>query len=215
MAMGSRTNNAQLVADCAQLGYLHEDWRTLDPTYGKGRWWTDWSPTLLRRHDLVPSKAPDGPMDFTRLDYLAQTFEAVVFDPPYKLNGTKGKSGPASGDESYGVDEGYTSIEARHDLMRWGISECLRVLAPRSRGGQGGYLLVKCQDQVSSGKVQWQTRLMADHAEAYGRVVNDGCSVRLVDELHVRGYRKQPEGRSQKHARRDYSTLLVFQKKAL
>lgn len=43
------------------------------------------------------------------------------------------------------------------------------------------------------------------------KVAADRCC-KLVDELHVRGYRQQPPGRSQKHARRDYSTLLVFKK---
>lgn len=30
-------SNGHLIADCARLGYLHKDWRTLDPTYGFGR----------------------------------------------------------------------------------------------------------------------------------------------------------------------------------
>src|SRR5207249_1917773 len=34
MAISDRTTNAELIADCAALGYLRDDWRTLDPTYG-------------------------------------------------------------------------------------------------------------------------------------------------------------------------------------
>ena len=65
-------------------------------------------------------------------------------------------------------------------------------------------LLIKCQDQVVSGAVRWQTRIFADHAEAQG--------FQLVDALHVQGSRPQPDGRRQVHARRDYSTLLVLER---
>ena len=47
---------------------------------------------------------------------------------------------------------------------------------------------------------------MTDHARALG--------LELVDVLHVQGYRKQPPGRRQIHARRDYSTALVFRTEA-
>ncbi len=77
-------------------------------------------------------------------------------------------------------------------------TEAHRVLTP------GGYLLLKCQDQVCSGQVRWQTREFADHAEQLG--------MRLVDALHLLGHRPQPAGRRQVHARRNYSTLLVLRK---
>lgn len=31
--------NADLIVDCARLGYLRKEWITLDPTYGRGLWW--------------------------------------------------------------------------------------------------------------------------------------------------------------------------------
>lgn len=68
----------------------------------------------------------------------------------------------------------------------------------------GGMLLVKCQDQVCSGKVRWQTIEFAGHAVELGS--------RLVDQLHLPSYRPQPAGRRQIHARRNYSTLLVLRK---
>jgi SAM-dependent methyltransferase len=180
--------NAELIADCARLGYLQTHWRTLDPTFGRGGFWKKWRPAELVVHDMKL----DG-VDFTDLPHGDASFDAVVFDPPYKLNGTPTRSV----DERYGVDVVDTR-EARHDLIRAGIDECARVLRP------GGWLLVKCQDQVNGGKVRWQTREFADHAE-----LKHG--MRLVDMLHRLGYRPQPAGRRQVHARRNYSTLLVFQ----
>jgi hypothetical protein len=86
----------------------------------------------------------------------------------------------------------------RMQLCRDGITECVRVLRFK------GFLLVKCQDQVCSAQVRWQTHDFAAHAESLG------C--RLVDALYLTSYRAQPEGRSQQHARRNYSTLLVLRR---
>lgn len=185
--------NAHLIEDCARLGYLREEWFTLDPTYGRGKWWTRWRPNVLLAHDIDPAKAPHGAFDFRDLPYTDNTFSVVAFDPPYKLNGT-----PTGADEPYGVHVVATRDE-RHRLILDGVTECSRVLKP------GGMLLVKCQDQVNSGRVQWQTDLVTRHAE--------GLGLDKVDALHLLAYRPQPAGRRQVHARRNYSTLLVFRRR--
>lgn len=197
MAIGERRNNAELIADCFMLGYLHESWVILDPTYGEGRFWTAAHPDGLLASDLYKGDRWDGAQwvgiaDFTALTATDRAVDAVVFDPPYKLNGTSTGRGAAASDYAYGVDRPATWQE-RHDLIRRGITEACRV-ARR-------YVLIKCQDQVCSGTVRWQTHEFADHAAA--------CGFQLVDKLHVQGSRPQPSGRRQVHARRDYSTLLV------
>lgn len=179
--------NAEMIDACRELGYLSDDVATLDPTFGKGNFWKRWRPATLVAHDLKL----DG-VDFRQLPELDDSFGAVVFDPPYKLNGTP----TADIDERYGVDI-VSSRGDRHDLIRAGIDECARVLAPN------GWLLIKCQDQVNGGKVRWQTREFADHAE-------QKHGLRLVDALIMIGGRPQPAGRSQLHARRNYSTMLVL-----
>lgn len=208
-AVSTARNNAELIAQCAQLGYLHDTWPTLDPTFGLGRFWNLWRPTVLMASDLDPAKSPLPPEDFTRLPYLDDTFAAVVFDPPYKLNGTSTGRGAAACDDDYGVAGAYASVDDRHALIRAGITECLRVLAPGRRTDRttGGFLLVKCQDQVNGGRVRWQTHEFTAHACATP-------GVRLVDALFLVGHRPQPPGRSQQHARRNYSTLLVLRKEA-
>ena len=82
-------------------------------------------------------------------------------------------------------------------LIRAGIGECARVLAD-------GYLLLKCMDQVCSGKVRWQTDEFTEHARR--------CGLGKVNKSDFPSYRPQPSGRSQKHARRNTSSLLVFQR---
>lgn len=201
MAAGTWANNAELIRDAVvPLGYLRDNWLTLDPTYGLGRFWTLWRPRVLIGLDLDPAKCltpgPPG-VDFRELHHLwpVPTFDAVVFDPPYKLNGTSTGKGAAASDADYGVDR-WMGVAERHQLIADGITECTRVLRP------GGMLLVKCQDQVNGGKVRWQTRIFADHAEGLGH--------RLVDRFDLASYRAQPAGRRQLHARRNTSALLVF-----
>lgn len=191
MAAGTWATNADMIADVAQLGYLRAEWRTLDPTWGLGTWWTTWRPDRLVGGDLDPTKSPTGrSVDATCLPYGTSSFDAVVLDPPYKLNGT-----PTDAvDERYGVGGLYTAAVGRHRLMADMLTEAARVASR--------VVLMKCQDQVCSGRVHWQTDLMTAHAATAGLV--------KVDALLFPSYRPQPSGRSQQHARRNYSTLLVF-----
>lgn len=90
--------NAHLLADAARLGYL--DGRVLDATYGPhGGFWKVWRPDDLTTSDRYA--AAHVAADFRVLPFRDQAFDAVVFDPPYKLSGT-----PALGqfDERYGID---------------------------------------------------------------------------------------------------------------
>lgn len=196
MVMGERTTNAQLVVDLNALGYLHKDWITLDPTYGTGRFWTLWKPDFLLRSDrYVQADKWVCAFDFTDLPLTDRGVNVVVFDPPYKLNGTSTGKGASALDEGYGVQH-WLSWQDRHGLIRDGIRECARVASD--------VLIVKCQDQVCGGKKRWQTREFAEFGES--------CGFRLADQLHVGGFRPQPPGRRQEHAQQDYSTALIFKR---
>jgi hypothetical protein len=192
MAIDRWTSNAELIEDCARLGYLRREWRTLDCTYGLGTFWKQWCPDCLVGTDVHPTKALTFAADFTALPFPDRSFDSVVFDPPYKLNGTP----DAVVDARYGVDRSMR-WQQRMDLIRDGIEECARVLGD-------GYLLLKCQDQVCSGKVRWQTHEFVGLADYLG--------LGLVDRLDMLSYRPQPAGRSQVHARRNSSSLLVFKR---
>lgn len=195
-AIGDRTSNAQLMVDCRDLGYLNETSYVVDVTYGLGRFWKLWEPPMLLGTDIDPNKSPAGvSVDFRDTGYLPGEFDTVVFDPPYKFSGTS----RVSSDPGYGIGA-YMSPNDRMTMIFQGVTEASRIVKP------GGYVLVKCQDQVVSGKVVWQTHSIVEFARR--------LSVALVlqDMLHVVSYRPQPAGTRQLHARRDYSTLLVFKK---
>lgn len=195
-SIGHRQDNAQLMADCAVLGWLPEP--VLDMTYGKGRFWTQYIPQHLTGNDLYTDS--DYDFDFTELPHdWTNKWSAVVFDAPYKLNGT---GGSVTSDEGYGVNDNAT-VSERMDLIFAGCREAMRVC--RSRG----FILVKCQDQVVSGQKYWQTLAIRDEMVRVARASK--WQIRLVDMLHVRAYREQPPGKRQVHSRGDYSTLLVFQ----
>lgn len=189
-AIGTWQNNAELIADASALGYL--DGRVLDATYGLGRFWTKWQPAELVGCDADPAKAPDVAADFTRLPFRDRSFDSVVYDPPYRLNGTPDQAF----DAGYGISD-YRRWQDRMDLIVRGVTSCARV-ADR-------YLLVKCQDQVCSGQVRWQTDDVTETAVAAGFRKRDRFDL-------VTAQRPQPSGRSQKHARRNHSTLLIFQR---
>lgn len=189
-------NNGHLIADLARLGYLRAEERVLDVTYGYGVWWSEWRPPRLTAHDADPEKAPDGPLDFRSLPYPRGMFDVVAFDPPYKLNGTPDPT-PGGTDERFGVDEAATVAE-RMALIFDGLTEAARVAKRR------GLLLVKCQDQVVSGAVRWQTDEITAHADDLG--------FDKVDRFDLLGGgRPQPSGRRQVHAHGRPSTLLVFE----
>jgi hypothetical protein len=184
-----RRTNAQAMVDCARLGYL-DGW-VHDCTYGDGRFWRSVMPCVFTRSDLDPAKGVPI-FDFTALPYDDRIVDTMVMDGPYKLNGTTLDTGPATSDDSYGVGGAYTKIDVRMKLLADGLTECARVAR--------SWVLFKCQDQVVSGHVKWQTRIFADHGE--------DCGLELWNRMLVHGYRTQP--RPQVHVHSDYSTLLIF-----
>lgn len=176
--------NADMIADVAKLGpYL--DGTVFDATYGEGKFWTRFKPTQLITNDL--HKDAHCRYDYTNIPQPDNCVDSAVFDPDYKFTGTP--SSPSK-DFRYGTDK----------PMRWqdrlanieaGARECYRV--------SSSYTLIKCQDQIVSGKLVLQTRHIMDAL--------DRTPVEWLNFLHT-----PPRQRSQKHARRNYSTLLIFKK---
>jgi hypothetical protein len=185
-----RHYNAQLMEDCAKLGYLVGP--ILDLTYGKGNFWTLLPDAKIYSNDLDENLETDYAEDFTSTPWAGNSWGTVVFDPPYRLGGTP--TTPEF-DLAYGINEYRTKADVKA-LIEQGTREACRIA--------GKYALVKVQDHVSSGVLQPQTTWVINAAPP---------DAVLVDSLHVIGGRPQPEGRSQKRARHGYSTLLVFTKK--
>lgn len=195
MVLGDRKTNAEAIADIVKLGYIGPDDTVLDMTYGQGAWWKDWRPSPFRfvTNDLFEMAA--CAYDFTALpEEWGGRFEVVAFDPPYKLKGTGGSH---ESDQLYGVATPYEHWTEMFFLIHDGIDEAVRVCKP------GGVILFKAMDQVSGGQMRW-TRGFLNHFERLG------C--RHAFMLGVQGYRRQPEGRAQRHPRADFSQMHVLLK---
>lgn len=199
--------NGHLIADVARL-YLEPDPFVLDPTYGRGNWWTEYRPTRLVASDLDPTKSPTGvSIDFTAMPWTSGSFDAVAYDPPYVSVGGRTTSTVPGMLNAYGIDVAPTSPARVQALIDDGLRECSRVVRP------GGLLLVKCMDYVSSGRLWPGTHHTLTAAFELG--------LELVDRLeHIGDPGPQPRvnldgsPRRQVHARRNLSTLFVLRARA-
>lgn len=227
--------NGEMIAAIAKVGWLHRDWKTVDPTYGEGTFWSAWKPEVLLASDLDAAKSPTGTsVDATNLPYPSQSVGAVVLDPPYQLRGTTS----SDMDVRYGVAT-YETVEGRHALMRAMLTEAARVVIP------GGTVMMKCQEQVCSGSFWDQPYLMRQHAEAAqlplepvdkflfmsrrGQPERSNCThcgtaimYRKTGEWMTvtrstpptatcpDGAPHEPEGLTQEHSHRNYSTMIIW-----
>lgn len=194
------SDNSQLIAAAAQLGHLKPEWRTFDATYGKGVFWKLWRPDVLITNDSDWKIEADYHFDFRSIAFPDAAFDAVMFDPPYVCVGGRTTTGIPEMHDRYGLTTAPKSPEGLLAMNKDGLTELVRITKPR------GHVLIKYQDQISSGKYFAGTHFMAQHA------LDLGCT--WVDRLE----RTQPTSRTQPpharqlHARRNLSTLLVFAK---
>ena len=193
-AINNWPTNGHLIADVARLDLIRREDRTLDITYGYGTFWNVWRPDHLDGCDINPEKSPIGyPVDYNALPFEAQSYDVVVFDPDYKLTGTPWNTGGM--DERFGTDIKKNWRDRMANICG-GAREAARV-ADR-------VVLVKCQDQVVSSKIRWQTRAVADEIEPFG--------FGLRARFDFLGGREQPGGRTQRNPHACSSQLLVFER---
>lgn len=197
-------DNAQMIQQCAEIGYLRSDALTIDPTYGKGNWWTRWRPDELLFSDI----ALNG-IDFRDLPLPDNCIEQGVFDPPYVAKGGRKTSNMQKFDAAYGLFDAPKTPLALQILINEGLDELMRVLVPKAT------LIVKCQNYVSSGKL-WLGR---EHT--LGTAMDFGFTVQDILEYIVESPRPQPKRThkgpdgtrlpsKQKHFQRNLSTALVL-----
>jgi hypothetical protein len=161
-------------------------------THATGRFWRAWQPETLVRMDINDEMPINVQADARRLPFRCECFDTVVFDPPYKLNGS---GGTCAEDSSYGVADAWTD---RAPLYRAGLTEALRVCKPK------GTIIVKFQDQIAGGKIAQQSVVVANAMQGQAE---------LIGQLHVLTTREQPSGRRQTSPRNNHSTMQCWRRK--
>lgn len=186
-------NNAALFADILRI-YVPPRSKVLDMTWGRGNFWKDIDVETYRlvTNDIVTEA--DMHEDFRSMSLPDRSFDCVVLDPPYALHG-KGAPIKASISSPYQLNAALTPTSAREvrQVYRAGISEARRLLKPN------GILIIKCQDQIESGKQQY---IHAYLLKLAGFVSED---------LFVLVQTQTPAMRHtyQKHARKNHSYFIV------
>ena len=197
--------NADLFPDILRL-YVPEGSRVLDMTYGKGVFWkkVDTSKYQLDTNDISEDRG-DSHYDFRNIPVADASYDAAILDPPYMFIHRPSGGGriKASIDKGYGNNARYDQGDGGPDKVRSyyidGAREALRLLVVK------GTLIVKCMDQVFSGKQWWE------HIFLYDAITQLGYH--MID-LFVLVQSGTPTMRHkhQVHARKNHSYFLVFRK---
>jgi len=185
--------NADLIANVSRL-YLKEGARIADLTYGRGVFWqqVDLSRYDLRKSDKLT--CPNAPYDFGSLPYDSESFDVVVFDPPYAHHAGNMKV------EAYYHNATTTHRHSHRDIIegyRRGMKEAARILK------RGGTLWVKTQDEIG--------RQKRSSIEVYHIAQEIGL---LDQDLFILMQEGTPpiQHRDQQHARKNHSYLWIFRK---
>lgn len=203
-----RRTNGRAIADAAKLGWLPEP--VIDVTYGKGRFWSEYTPESLTTNDLY--KPADHSFDHHHPFPVKMhgQYGCGVYDPDYKLQG-KASEAFAERNEAYGVNVNKTVGERLEGIRRGVVTTGALVRV-------GGFLIVKVQDQVACGRVNRQTGMVTERLGALPgwtmlmtEWVDANPEWRYEACLHV--VHSPPPQRSQRKPRNNFSTLLAFKRR--
>ncbi len=217
--------NSRLFADLARL-HIPPHSKVADVTYGKGVFWqeipegtydvftSDIDAAVIANNPIANLRHLPG-VDCRELPYADVSFDAVILDPPYMEGFYRRAEEQLAGQgthtpfrESYANGDLHDPNEidapryhdAVIDMYLKAAQEAWRILRP------GGVLVVKCQDEVSAGRQRFA------HVEIMTGLEDMGFYSRDLFIL----VRTNAPGVSvilqQKHARKNHSYFLVFEK---
>lgn len=171
----------------------------VDPTYSKGVFYRNLPEPQLKfdknpiGEDVVEADCRDLPLE-------DESVNSIMFDPPFIATTGKSHDEKKKGRniivERFGR---YTSMDELYQFYGDSLQEFARVLKT------GGYLVVKIQDVVSSGKQYLSHVEMINRAEKAGFHAEDLFV--LLAKSRLIGHWK-----TQKHARKFHSYFIVFKK---
>lgn len=160
-----------------------------DPTYGNGVFWKGFLHPVLGS-DILPTRSPDLVADFTRLPFKDETFDLVVFDPPFQTD--MGKNKPSVMGKRFATYP--TILELKWAVLQ-GVLECWRTCKLG--------IIVKVQDYNHANKKVW----MSDW-------IREAIPVDPYDVVYLKQARKMndPKWKNQLSVRTNHSTFWVYRK---
>ena len=172
---------------------LFPDARTvLDTTFGSGAFWKGTGlPVTVTGMDINPERARDVCADFTRLPFADDSFDVVVFDPPYHTD-----VGHAKASETHKRYGSFATIDELRPAVERGTAEAWRV----ARLGA----IVKVQDYIHASRAVWMSLW-----------VHGAIPVEPYDVLHVQracGKIRSPRWTRQLSVWRNHATYWVYRK---
>lgn len=169
---------------------------TLDPCYGKGHFYKN-IPEPEYKFDKNGVNAPEG--DSRSLPFSDNSINSIIFDPPFLA--TKGPSlEKESGNVINKQFSVYPTEKELHEFYYDSLLEFYRTL------NKNGWLIIKCQDKVSSGKQYFSHIYIHNMALSLGFYPKD-LFVYVKNNRIVANWQ-----RNQQHARKFHSYFWIFQK---
>lgn len=206
-------NNGDVFPSILHL-YVAPKAQVADVTYGKGAFWRNVPVDLYETFfsDLNPRPEHEDLVtrwDVRKLPYRDQSFDAVVFDPPYMHSGGSVYKSMPGFDECYRnndvvVPEGETKKwhDAVLQLYYEAAHEAHRVLRPK------GIYIVKCQDEVCAHRQRLTHVELVNFYEAHNFIIEDLFVIVATNKPGVSRMVKQ------QHSRHNHSYFIVARKKS-
>lgn len=192
--------NAEVFPSILEL-YVAPGSKVADVTYGRGVFWKNIPPNS---YNVKASDIKQG-IDARHLPYQNESFDSVVFDPPYMHTPGGTAHDQHQNFEQYYGNNGKNTTKFKYheavlDLYFRAAAEAWRVLRI------GGIYIVKCQDEVCA------CRQRLTHVE----IINELSDKFVTEDLFVLVRHNKP-GVSrilrQQHARKNHSYFVIFRKR--
>lgn len=175
------------------LGLLLPDATTvLDTTYGSGSFWRgSHADVVVTGMDLNAARARHVRADFTALPFADNSFDVVIFDPPYHTD-----VGRAKASATHARFGSFATVADLKRAVQLGTAEAYRV----ARLG----VIVKVQDYIHASRAVWMSHW-----------VHAAVPVEPYDVLYVQrtcGKIRSPKWKDQLSVYRNHATYWVYRK---
>jgi hypothetical protein len=124
----------------------------LDLTYGRGQFWKGpWTGLKVTGMDIDPKRAPDviGDFRYGRVPFPSNSFDLVVFDPPFHTDMGRGKPSIMGSQFSSA-----STIDELKLLVERGCASAYSI----ARLG----CIIKCQDYIHGQRAVWMSQWLRD-----------------------------------------------------